>query len=106
MFRWYRAGWGRYTQADPASFEGGLNLYAYSLGNPLFFFDPNGLTSYKAFPPDKEQQLRDAVDKAKELLKANAAPKRTRCCITLRRQRSSTSRETRTGAEWSTRGIG
>ena len=49
-FRWYRAGWGRYSQADPL---GGGNLfrgldvpeslYEYAQGNPLVFFDPLGL---------------------------------------------------------------
>lgn len=71
VYRWYRAGWGRYTQADPAEFEGGLNLYSYALANPLLRVDLDGLTSYKGFPGDKEQQLRDAVEKAKEALKKN-----------------------------------
>lgn len=43
-FRWYRAGWGRYTQSDPLDFEGGdINLYRYALANPLRFADPLGL---------------------------------------------------------------
>jgi len=64
IFRWYRAGWGRYTQADPAEFEGGFNLYAYSLNNPIARFDSNGLTSYKGFPSDEKQKMEEAVKKA------------------------------------------
>jgi RHS repeat-associated protein len=45
VFRWYRAGWGRYTQADPfvSARLGELNLYLYSQGNPLRLTDPSGL---------------------------------------------------------------
>lgn len=41
------------------------------LGNPLLRFDPDGLTSYRGFPSDKEKLLRDAVEKAKEALNHN-----------------------------------
>jgi hypothetical protein len=40
---WYRAGWGRYTQADPIGIEGGFNLYRYSIDNPVSFYDSSGL---------------------------------------------------------------
>jgi len=43
VFRWYRSGWGRYSQADPIALKGGLNLYSYSLGNPTRMIDPLGL---------------------------------------------------------------
>lgn len=43
IFRWYRPGAGRYTQADPIELEGGLNLYRYALDNPNRYFDPFGL---------------------------------------------------------------
>jgi RHS repeat-associated protein len=44
IFRWYRAGWGRYTQADPIGFESGdTNWYAYAGGNAVGFSDPLGL---------------------------------------------------------------
>ena len=43
VFRWYRAEWGRYTQADPIGLEGGWNLYRYAAANPLTYVDPLGL---------------------------------------------------------------
>jgi RHS repeat-associated protein len=43
IFRWYRAGWGRYSQADPMGLHGGLNVYGYTKGNPIIDFDPLGL---------------------------------------------------------------
>ncbi|HYH10093.1 MAG TPA: FG-GAP-like repeat-containing protein [Thermoanaerobaculia bacterium] len=45
VYRWYRAGWGRYTQSDPIGMDGGdTNLYRYALSNPARFIDPSGLT--------------------------------------------------------------
>lgn len=45
IFRWYRAGWGQYTQPDPIGLRGGNNLYAYGDGSPSNFSDPKGLAS-------------------------------------------------------------
>ena len=42
-FRWYRAGWGRYLEADPIGLRGGVNLFGYANGNSLRFVDPLGL---------------------------------------------------------------
>ncbi|HEV7922068.1 MAG TPA: RHS repeat-associated core domain-containing protein [Thermoanaerobaculia bacterium] len=70
MFRWYRDGWGRYTQDDPLENLGlasavflprgisgsdmsallvtsAANLYSYSGANPLFAIDPSGLRSIR-----------------------------------------------------------
>lgn len=40
IFRWYRAGWGRYTQNDPMA---SLEAYLYASTNPLTNVDPLGL---------------------------------------------------------------
>jgi RHS repeat-associated protein len=44
IFRWYRSGWGRYTQADPIGLAGGSNLFSYE-NNPIGLKDPSGLVS-------------------------------------------------------------
>jgi RHS repeat-associated protein len=44
VFRWYRAGSGRYTQADPIGLTGGIHPYLYAGANPLSMIDPLGLT--------------------------------------------------------------
>lgn len=43
IFRWYRAGWGRYTQSDPIELLPGPNLYSYTFGNPIRYSDRFGL---------------------------------------------------------------
>jgi RHS repeat-associated protein len=43
IFRWYRSGWGRYTQGDPLGLDGGIDLFAYAYENPILFADPSGL---------------------------------------------------------------
>jgi RHS repeat-associated protein len=45
VFRWYRSGWGRYTQADPVGRRGDPNPYAYALGDPVSNADPWGLAT-------------------------------------------------------------
>ena len=44
IFRWYRAGWGRYTQADPVDVsQSDYNAYRYAMSNPITMFDREGL---------------------------------------------------------------
>ncbi|HEX7152530.1 MAG TPA: RHS repeat-associated core domain-containing protein [Thermoanaerobaculia bacterium] len=45
IFRWYRTGWGRYTQADPLGQWDGPNLHAYVKGRPTTRADRLGLAA-------------------------------------------------------------
>ena len=44
-YRDYDPSLGRYVQSDPIGLRGGINTYGYALQNPLYYIDPNGLTS-------------------------------------------------------------
>jgi RHS repeat-associated protein len=48
IFRWYRQGWGRYSQSDPLGRAGDRHAYTYGNGNPLVYLDALGLKSRKS----------------------------------------------------------
>lgn len=57
VYRWYRGGWRRYTQADPVGLDTGLNLFAYVKANPAVVADPLGLIGIKYYGlPNKQVQ--------------------------------------------------
>lgn len=43
LYRAYDPGLGRWLSPDPIKENGGLNLYAYVMGDPINYWDPNGL---------------------------------------------------------------
>jgi len=51
IFRWYRSGWGRYTQFDPDRESGVRYPYAYVGNRPTVMTDPLGLKAFPAIPP-------------------------------------------------------
>jgi RHS repeat-associated protein len=70
MRRDYDSTVGRYIESDPIGLRGGVNTYAYAGDSPTGRIDPNGLTSFEMFPPDKLPMVRAAVEEAKTRLKS------------------------------------
>ena len=65
VFRWYRSGWGRYTQADPIGLDGGLNVYRYAANNPTGNTDALGLSSRTRRPSEMDCcELSRRIDEA------------------------------------------
>ena len=48
--RFYDPDTGRYVSADPLGLDGGINLYAYVLGNPVNYSDQDGLRNFPFYP--------------------------------------------------------
>ncbi len=49
--RWYQPGIGRFVQRDPIGIVGGINVYHYADGDPLFYTDPTGLATWATSGP-------------------------------------------------------
>jgi uncharacterized protein RhaS with RHS repeats len=62
--RYYDTQTDRFLREDEIGNDEGVNLYLYTKNNPLNFRDPTGLYRLVGFPPDKAQQMRDAIDSA------------------------------------------
>jgi len=54
IFRWYRSGWGRYTQADPLGLQAGANTFEYTSDNPIRYVDLLGLWETGGYPGPKD----------------------------------------------------
>ena len=48
--RHYSPAWGRFLQADPSGYQGGIHLYAYVGNDPLNLTDPSGLFLFPWYP--------------------------------------------------------
>jgi len=57
-FRAYDPGLGRWLSRDPIAENGGINLYAYVLNNPVLFWDPLGLIlEFRIGPPGEDRSI-------------------------------------------------
>ncbi len=69
IFRWYREGWGRYTQGDPIGIVADVNLYGYVTDRPIVLLDSlgqqaqqdTGLTNDHAFQACCDKAVADKV---------------------------------------------
>ncbi len=52
--RYYSPNIGSFVSRDPSGFSGGPNLYSYCAGDPVNFFDPNGMQQEGSMTPTKD----------------------------------------------------
>jgi len=55
IYRWYRSGWGRYTQSDPLGLWTDINSFRYANDSAIVNIDPLGLLIMIKGPPDPTQ---------------------------------------------------
>jgi RHS repeat-associated protein len=60
--RYYDPKIGRFISEDPIGFGGGVNFYAYALGNPVSFIDPSGLDVWIEGPSGNEPTAHQSIN--------------------------------------------
>jgi RHS repeat-associated protein len=66
--RFYDPTVGRFLSGDQIGNDEGSNLYTYVRNAPIQFRDPTGLYTLHGFGPQREQQMRDAIQSAIDTL--------------------------------------
>ena len=67
--RYYDPSTGRFISEDGVGNDEGTNLYVYVHNLPSGFRDPTGLYTLTGFPPDRAQEMRNAIKSAIDTLK-------------------------------------
>ncbi len=79
--RYYDPQLGRFMSEDPIRFSGGVNFYAYALGNPLRYTDPFGLAPCPGGPKCGKEPNDAAKEVCKDAGNNPALPAAVRKCI-------------------------